>query len=109
MAENNVHSRRTWIKATVSLPVLAGSSAWLLSGCGESKKELSCTDTSSVSATDLQLRTAQQYADKSPHADKNCANCNFYEAGAPDACGTCKVIKGPINPAGYCNAYAKKA
>ena len=45
----------------------------------------------------------------SPHdAAKNCTNCNFFTAGAANDCGTCTLVKGPINPTGYCNSWAIK-
>ena len=44
-----------------------------------------------------------------PSADKDCANCVQYVEAAPNTCGGCKLVKGPINPKGYCLSWAAKA
>ena len=42
-------------------------------------------------------------------AGKTCTNCQqFVPAPAANACGTCKILKGPINPKGYCKSYVAK-
>lgn len=106
-------SRRDFIRTTFKLPVLMAGTGALMAACGGKEEAaapaLTCTDTSALAPADAQLRTAQAYADKSPHPDKDCKTCNFFDAGAPGACGGCKVIKGPIHPDGYCNLFAKKA
>lgn len=78
-----------------------------LAGCG-SKEEggFSCQNTSGLSPAELSTRQSQAYTDSSPHADKRCDNCRFFQAGQPNACGTCQVIRGPIHPQGYCNLWA---
>jgi len=88
------------------LAVMASAPA-LLSSC--SKKELDCNDTSGLSTAAEQLRTALEYQDRSPHAEaKNCANCQFYRTAPKNECGACTLVQGPINPAGYCNSWARK-
>lgn len=99
-----VYSRRDALKR-VSLTVLAAG-AWGALGCG--KKELTCTDTTGLSADEAQARTTLAYVDKTPEAAKNCANCLQYVPGAADACGACKVLKGPVHPNGYCKVWAAK-
>lgn len=112
---NSAVSRRDFLRTTVKLPVLMAGAGALAAACGGKEEgaapapALTCTDTSALAPADVQLRTAQAYADKSPHPDKDCKTCNFFDAGAPGACGGCKVIKGPIHPDGYCNLFAKKA
>jgi hypothetical protein len=82
------------------------ASAKLLSGCSET---LHCNDTSPLTSAELSLRQANQYVDQSPNAAKNCANCNFFAApAAENTCGGCTVVKGPINPAGYCRLWVAK-
>lgn len=100
-------SRRQTLRQVVSLPIL-GSAAALLAACGDDSGGLECNDTSGLSAQDKQFRETQQYVDVSKVADKNCLNCNFYE-GTANACGSCKVLKGPVSPKGYCNLWAAKA
>jgi hypothetical protein len=103
----NPLSRRTFLvgipTATVALTVLQG--------CKE-RKVLSCNETqalSPLSETERAARTSSQYVDSSRIAAKNCENCAHYEVpSGPDQCGGCKVVKGPVHPAGYCNLWVEK-
>jgi hypothetical protein len=82
---------------------LAGSE-----GCGKETKALSCNDTTSLSASDAQVRMSLAYVDHSVEAGKSCTKCQQFIPGAPGVCGTCKVVKGPINPEGYCKSFVAK-
>ncbi len=65
-----------------------------------------CTDVSNLSEADLQNRKNLEYVGSSPYPDKRCDNCNFYIAPTgSEPCGTCQVVKGPINPKGHCTAW----
>lgn len=85
-----------------------GMAAAFVPGCKSGPKELACNDTSGLDPAALGLRNAVKYVDKSTTPGKECDNCEHYVAGPPDACGTCKVVKGPINPKGYCTTWAEK-
>lgn len=89
--------------ATVAPSVLAAC------GGGEESRGLTCTDTSGLQPAEITTRQTQEYTDSSPHPDKKCGNCRFYTAGAPNACGSCQVIRGPIHPDGYCKLWAAQA
>ena len=68
-----------------------------------------CGDLTGLTEQEKQMRTALQYAEATPIAEKRCDNCQLYivpEAGA--ACGGCKILKGPITAAGYCTSWAAK-
>ncbi|MGA8496738.1 MAG: high potential iron sulfur protein [Xanthobacteraceae bacterium] len=41
---------------------------------------------------------------KTPKDGKDCASCNYFEPPS-----SCKVVAGPISPAGWCSLYAPKA
>lgn len=86
-----------------SLVIFAAGSA--LVAC---KKELVCTDTSGLAPQDAATRTTLEYTDKSAIASKECAGCQLFKPAAPDACGACTVVKGPINPRGYCKSWVQK-
>jgi hypothetical protein len=104
--KRNTLTRRTLLRNTVRLAVLT-SAPVLLQGC--KKAELTCEDTSGLSEEDAELRTALEYRDRSPHERaKNCSNCAFFVAGAKNQCGQCTLVRGPINPLGYCNSWAAK-
>jgi hypothetical protein len=77
-------------------------------GCKSEPKALSCTDTMSLSASDAQVRVALAYVDSSVETGKSCSGCQQFIPAAPEACGTCKVVKGPINPKGYCKSFVAK-
>lgn len=67
----------------------------------------SCTDVTGLSPEDVtqRLNTAG-YADNSPDPAKKCSGCAQFQAGS--GCGTCKVIKGPINPEGTCKLWVAR-
>jgi hypothetical protein len=67
----------------------------------------SCGDQSSLSPDDLTARKALAYTDRSTDPAQLCIKCRQYVPGpSEDACGTCKVMKGPIHPNGTCRAFA---
>jgi hypothetical protein len=67
-----------------------------------------CTDTTGLATADVQLRTTLGYVDVSTTPGKNCLGCAQFVAGAPNACGTCKILKGPVSPGGYCKSFTAK-
>ncbi len=99
-------SRREVLRKSTALGVLAlvGTSA-----CGKSEpKGLSCSDTTSLSAADAQVRVSLSYVDMSTDPGKTCSGCQQFLPATPDACGACKVLKGPINPKGNCKSFVAK-
>jgi hypothetical protein len=79
--------------------------------CGKEKpKVLMCTDTTGLTPSDIQIReTVLAYVEVSTALGKNCLNCQQFIPGLPGACGTCKIVKGPINPGGNCKSFLAKA
>ena len=98
--KNDKLSRRDAMR---SLAMFAAGSA--LIAC---KKDLACTDTAGLSPEDTATRTTLEYVDHTPIAAKECAGCQLYKPAAADACGGCNVVKGPINPRGYCKSWVQK-
>lgn len=80
--------------------------AAVAAGCGGGSTP-TCTDTTGMSASDVQFRIDQRYVDVSARPD-NCEGCTFFTAGAAGACGTCTLVHGPISPAGYCNLFSRR-
>jgi hypothetical protein len=98
-------SRRDVLQQSAALGALVVLGA---SACNK-PAALICTDTTGLSATDVQVRTSLAYVDLSVEAGKTCNGCQqFIPAPAAGACGTCKVLKGPINPAGNCKSFVAK-
>jgi|SRR5689334_19194752 hypothetical protein len=108
MAHSSVPStltRREALAHVIMLP-LAGALPVALGACARGPK---CEDTSGLSADDTRLRTEiAAYVEQSPDPAKHCSGCAQFTAGAKDSCGTCKVVKGPINPGGSCKLFVAK-
>jgi hypothetical protein len=67
----------------------------------------SCGDKGSLTADDVTARNALAYTDLSTDPAQLCVKCRQYVPGpSAEACGTCKVVKGPIHPNGTCRAFA---
>jgi hypothetical protein len=106
---NKTLSRRAYLNRCWSLS--AAIAAGGLSSCAkEGTPYASCTDTRSLSETDMETRRSLAYVDQSTVANRACANCVIYiEPASPGQCGNCQLVKGQISASGYCNAWAAKA
>jgi hypothetical protein len=77
-------------------------------GC-KKKPPAACTDTTGLAPDEVQARMDLGYRDATPFPDKTCESCQQYVAATRDgACGTCKILKGPAHPYGYCKSFAPK-
>src|ERR1700721_4425452 len=75
-------------------------------GC---KRDLECTDTTHLSAADLELRVRTlRYADRRPNPTQTCSGCQHVKARGEDVCGGCAVVRGPINSRGRCAKWAAR-
>ncbi len=98
-------ARREALRRLVVLSAAAATPAWLV-GCS---KKPNCTDVTGLSPDDVTMRnTTAAYVDQAPDPAKKCSGCIQYTPAAPNACGGCKVVKGPINPDGWCKLYVAK-
>ncbi len=104
MSEQTMRRREALLQA-IGLGTATLVPVWALTAC---KSQLSCTDTSGISGADLTTRTQLQYMDHSVNPQKVCSGCKLFKAGAENACGSCTLVKGPINPAGNCTSWAAK-
>jgi hypothetical protein len=102
---NEKFSRRDALQRGATLGVLALVG---MTACGKKTMRLSCIDTTGLAPADLQVRTALAYVDVSIDPAKTCTECQQFLPGAPNACGACKVVKGPINPRGSCKSFVAK-
>lgn len=96
-------TRRAWLGgAATAVVAIVGAAACK----GE---PLVCDGLPSVAPADVPLRKTLEYVDTSPQPERACDGCTFYTApSAPDTCGGCKVVRGPIHPKGTCKLFAKK-
>ena len=105
MSEKTIGRRAT-------LGLLASTPLWVgvLSACGKKTEPDSCTDVSQLNDADKAARSALQYTDKSPEAARVCNVCTYYQpAQDPAQCGSCKLVKGPVHPKGFCSGFAAKS
>jgi hypothetical protein len=102
-------SRRHALKVLGGVPLLATAVSTGLVACGKKTEPDSCSDVGALSEPEKMARSALQYSDKSPQADKRCELCNLYQPTTdPSQCGTCQIVKGPIHPKGYCTGFVAK-
>jgi len=120
------YSRRLFLKQAVAIGAAGLTVPGLLIACsnenaaerieteiGSTDKTLpeaaapgECEGGTDLPAGDMTARQAVNYVDESPHVDKECANCRFFKQSSAGAtCGGCEVVKGPIAPGGFCNAW----
>jgi hypothetical protein len=103
---DQIFTRRDLLRRGAAFGALAFVGA--AAACSKKPAALSCTDTSALSPADLTVRTSLAYVDVSTEPGKMCSGCLQFIPASPDACGACKVVKGPINPAGYCKSFSPK-
>jgi hypothetical protein len=98
-------TRRSALARGILLPLSAAFPATLVA-CS---KTLHCDDTSALSADDLKTRNEiAAYVDLQQDTTKRCADCMQFSSAGEKACGSCKVVKGPINPDGGCKLFVPK-
>jgi outer membrane murein-binding lipoprotein Lpp len=98
---------------------LAG--AGLLAGCGGNAQKaalrekarhlgatLDCSDITGLQPAEAATREENQYRQHTDRDDQFCLGClNFQPPAVETACGTCKTVRGPINPDGWCKQWTK--
>ena len=116
-------TRKTFVKNLFfSGTILLGGST-LLAACGGGEKKPEgnentgqsanandpCSDVSKLSDADLATRKQFEYTGQTPNSEKFCSNClHWRPPTGSSACGTCELVKGPINPNGYCTQWMQK-
>ena len=110
-------SRPPWTRRRF-LAWLAGASAAAIAACrGEQaspRREearrlgagLDCSDLVMLSAAEIVTRTSNEYRQHTDRDDQFCLIClNYVPPPSSDRCGTCRTVKGPINPDGWCKQW----
>ena len=110
---------RSTRRAFIRFATLAG--AGVLAGCGggaelvaqrERARRLGagmdCSDVSELQPAEVRTREDNAYRQHSDKLDQFCMNClNFVPPVVETACATCKTVRGPINPDGWCKQWTK--
>jgi hypothetical protein len=105
MKDDKTLSRRAALRNALGVSAAALIPVSFLTGCGS---KLSCDNGTNLSPEDLKNRSDNQYVDASLDLKKTCGSCGLFTAGGEKQCGTCKIVKGPINPTGNCKNWAAK-
>ena len=100
-----MQSRRALLQS-VAASLLSLGGLGSLGGCG--KREFACTGVVGISLDDVKTRQTLAYVDRSTDPEKTCEKCQQFVPVSSDACGTCKVMKGPIHPSGTCKSFSGK-
>lgn len=92
------------------LQTSAAAAAVVAIGCkGKQAPAAVCTDTTGMAPDDVAPRNSLAYQDRSADPARACDKCvQFIEPAKDGTCGGCKVLKGPISPAGTCKVFAAK-
>ncbi|MBI2395170.1 MAG: hypothetical protein HYV09_36710 [Deltaproteobacteria bacterium] len=86
------------------------ASGLVVLGCRSRRGAPTCTDVSTLSPEDAQTRVTLKYLDRAEDRSRACEVCTqFIEPQAEGSCGSCRVLKGPISPAGWCKVFAPKS
>jgi hypothetical protein len=89
--------------AAVSLILVAPG---VVFGCS---KRFTCSDAAGLVPDDVTIRTeVAKYQDQSPDSTKHCSICSLFLPAPGKGCAACQIVKGPINPDGYCTLYVAK-
>jgi hypothetical protein len=90
--------------------LLEGGATLLLASCKRADASPdACADTAALAPDDAKARATLGYVDATTQVDKSCSACTQFIAPPADGqCGSCKLVKGPIHPRGYCKAFAAK-
>ncbi len=93
------------------LTVLAAMAGGAAVSCSKARgaSPAVCTDTRGLATADAEARVGLSYVDHEPEPGKSCSRCQQFEPSDQDGqCGKCKVLRGPISPDGYCNAFTPR-
>ena len=116
MESKSTLSRRTFIQR-LGQGALGLGAGPLLAACGSGEQaeegssaadEDPCTDLSGLTEAEKQARLKTfEYVSESPNPDQVCSNCQFWiPPEGEEPCGGCQIVKGPIDPEGWCNTWA---
>ncbi len=105
MSQSDLYSRRRVVRWGIQLPI-AGAVGGLLSACG--KPAVVCSNPDDWSLSESGLRKANNYTELSADPEKNCLNCAFFKADAPDSsCGQCEIFTGIAHKDGHCDSWSE--
>jgi hypothetical protein len=70
---------------------------------------LRCTDVGALWPGERKTREDNHYVDRSTEPLRYCFNCtNFVPPAQDRSCASCRTVKGPIHPLGWCQSWTAK-
>ncbi len=71
--------------------------------------DLDCSQAPGLWPAEAQTRIDNEYRDRSDQELRYCFNCvNYVAPPQPSTCGSCRTVKGPINPGGSCKSWTEQ-
>ncbi|HLG88589.1 MAG TPA: hypothetical protein VKZ79_15485 [Alphaproteobacteria bacterium] len=55
---------------------------------------------------DPEQKKSLHYVEASADPRKTCEDCMYFQSQG--RCGSCRILSGPVNPAGYCDSWSAK-
>jgi hypothetical protein len=99
--------RRAAVHRLLLVPAAIAVPTWFHVGCKSGSAPLVCNETAGLSPEDLKARVVTfDYVDTSPDPQKRCTACKQFRTAGEGQCGSCTIVKGPINPNGTCKSFA---
>jgi High potential iron-sulfur protein len=84
---------------------LTGGTLSLIGACHKDKVLL-CSDTAHLSDAENSLRESLHYTEQSGRVEQMCRGCAYFAGSGANGCGTCNLMKGPVNPLGHCDSWS---
>ena len=95
-------TRRRWLQ--VVLPTALG-----LGGMACKEEQLKCDNVGGLAPADIEARKNLQYKERADTPEQACKKCSQYLPAEGSGCATCRVVRGPIHPDGWCKVFTPKA
>lgn len=97
-------SRRHLLGVTIGF---GGALTLHLAGCGNRGPAKLCADPDQLNDAQISVRTSLRYTERALGSE-TCSGCAFFKVQENAACGTCELLKGPVNPQGHCTSWSKR-
>ena len=83
-----------------------GLASWTSTARAARRQGVTCANPDALTPAARRQRELDNYTEASPDPHATCSVCRFFTAaGAPAACGTCQLFRGPANPQGRCDDW----
>jgi hypothetical protein len=69
----------------------------------------SCAEAPGLEPQAAIVRSTLGYVDRATDAARSCLSCNHFTSAGDAACGTCRLVRGPIHPSGSCRVWVARS